>query len=113
MVALAAAQRAPQRVATLLATLLQEHERGLGLWQAELAEWPQLVMSAHGSARAMAKALQGLEVDAGRMRANLENVRVSQPEDVAQTWFAPELARHAGHLAQAQSQRLRASLTAA
>ena len=38
MVALAAAQRAPQRVAALLATLQQKHERALGNWQAELAE---------------------------------------------------------------------------
>jgi 3-carboxy-cis,cis-muconate cycloisomerase len=50
MVALAAAQRAPQRVAALLAAMPQEHERALGNWQAELAEWPGLVMSSHGPA---------------------------------------------------------------
>src|SRR6185295_20184667 len=38
MNALASAVRAPQRVAALLAAMLQEHERGLGNWQAELAE---------------------------------------------------------------------------
>ena len=74
MVALAAAQRAPQRVAALLATLPQEHERALGSWQAELAEWPGLLMSAHGSARAMAQALPGLKVDTRRMRANLDRL---------------------------------------
>jgi hypothetical protein len=57
MVALAASARAPQRVAALLATMPQEHERALGNWQAELAEWPGLLMSAHGSVRAMAQAL--------------------------------------------------------
>ena len=56
MVAIAAAHRAPQRVAALLGAMPQQHERALGAWQAELAEWPQLLMSAHGSVRAMAGA---------------------------------------------------------
>ena len=52
MVVIAASQRVPQRVAALLAVMPQEHERAAGAWQAELAEWPQRVMSAHGAARA-------------------------------------------------------------
>lgn len=110
MVALAAAQRAPQRVAALLAAMPQEHERALGLWQAELAEWPQLLMSAHGSARALARALPGLRVDAGRMRANLDSVRASLPPETAQAWFAPELAEQAAQLARTQVQALRQAL---
>ncbi len=50
----------------------QEHERGLGSWQAELAEWPGLFMSAHGSANALAQAAVGLTVDAERMRRNID-----------------------------------------
>lgn len=110
MVALAAAQRAPQRVAALLAAMPQEHERALGLWQAELAEWPQLLMSAHGSARALAKALPGLRVDAARMRANLEAVRAGVSAETAQAWFAPDLAEQAGRLARARTQALRQAL---
>jgi 3-carboxy-cis,cis-muconate cycloisomerase len=102
MVALAAAQRAPQRVAALLAAMPQEHERALGAWQAELAEWPQLVMSAHGSARALAGALPGLQVDAARMRANLEAMRASLPRAVAQEYFSAELVQHAARLTRAQ-----------
>ena len=56
MIALAAATRAPHRVAALLAAMPQEHERGLGNWQAELAEWPGLFMSAHGAVHALADA---------------------------------------------------------
>jgi 3-carboxy-cis,cis-muconate cycloisomerase len=41
MIALAAATRTPQHAAALLASMGQQHERGLGNWQAELAEWPQ------------------------------------------------------------------------
>ena len=72
MVALAAAQRAPHRVAALLAAMAQEHERGLGNWQAELAEWPGLFISAHGAARALADAAAGLFVDTARMRRNID-----------------------------------------
>lgn len=74
VVALAAAQRAPQRVAALLAGMPQAHSPGS--WQAELAEWPQLLMSAHGSARALADALPGLQVDAARMLSNIEQLRL-------------------------------------
>ena len=107
MVAIAASQRVPQRVAALLAVMPQEHERALGAWQAELAEWPQLVMSAHGSARALAQALPGLQVDASRMRANLDAVRATLPKSTADEWFHPGLAKHAGELALEQLQLLR------
>lgn len=72
MVALAAALRAPQRVAALLAAMVQEHERGLGGWQAELAEAGGLMLSAAGAVAALAEAAAGLEVDAARMRRNVE-----------------------------------------
>ncbi len=110
MVALAAAQRAPQRVAAMLATMPQEHERALGNWQAELAEWPGLLMSAHGSARAMAHALAGLQVDTTRMRANLDSLRAELPTDAAEEWFNPDLAQGAAQLAQMQISALGALL---
>jgi len=72
MIVLAAATRAPHRVAALLAAMPQEHERGLGNWQAELAEWPGLFMSAHGAVHALADAVAGLVVDPQRMRANID-----------------------------------------
>jgi 3-carboxy-cis,cis-muconate cycloisomerase len=102
MVALAAAQRAPQRVAALLAAMPQEHERALGNWQAELAEWPGLLMSAQGSARAMAQALAGLQVDTQRMRANLDDLRAALPPEAADEWFSPALAQHAAELTHTQ-----------
>lgn len=113
MVALAAAQRAPQRVAALLAAMPQEHERALGHWQAELAEWPGLVMSAHGSARAMAQALPGLQVDTRRMLANLDAVRAALPEAEAQEWFSPGLARQAAGLARNQMAALQCLMASA
>ena len=73
MVAIAAATRAPHQAATLLAAMPQAHQRGLGDWQAELAVWPSLFMAAHGAVRALADACAaGLDVDAARMRANVD-----------------------------------------
>ncbi|WP_349744991.1 3-carboxy-cis,cis-muconate cycloisomerase [Roseateles cavernae] len=74
MQALAAAQRAPQRVAALLACMGQEHERGLGGWQAELAEWTGLLLSSHGALQALAGALAALRIEPERMRANIERL---------------------------------------
>jgi len=71
MVALASALRAPQRVAALLQAMPQEQERGLGNWQAELAEWAGLWAAAHGAVAALAEAAAGLEVDPARMRRNI------------------------------------------
>ena len=107
MVALAAAQRAPQRVASLLAAMPQQHERALGAWQAELAEWPQLMMSAHGSLHALAGVLPGLQVDAARMLANIEHLRAELPKAAADEWFDPALAQDAGAIAQQQAAALR------
>lgn len=102
LVALAASARAPQRVAALLAAMPQEHERALGNWQAEVAEWPGLLMSAHGSARAMGQTLPGLQVDGQRMLVNLQTVRAGLSAQDAEEWFSPALAIDAGRMARAQ-----------
>ena len=74
MVAIAASHRTPMRAAALLGSMAQPHERGLGEWQAELAEWPGLYLSAHGAAHALAEAFAGLQVDARRMRRNIDGL---------------------------------------
>ena len=71
-VVLAAALRAPGLVATMLAAMPQEHERGIGGWQAEWPTLPQLVSVTAGAARAAAIMLEGLIVNERRMRENLQ-----------------------------------------
>ena len=71
-VIVAAAVRAPGLVATVLSAMLQEHERGLGGWQAECQAIPDLVVTTGDAARALADALDALMVDPARMRANVE-----------------------------------------
>ena len=69
---LAAAVRVPPLVATMLAGMTQEHERALGGWQAEWDTLPQIVTLAAGALRQMGEVVGGLQVDAARMRANLD-----------------------------------------
>jgi 3-carboxy-cis,cis-muconate cycloisomerase len=69
---LSAAARGPGLVATLLAAMVQEHERGLGGWQAEWETLPELCQLAAGAAQHSASVVEGLEIDPERMRDNME-----------------------------------------
>jgi 3-carboxy-cis,cis-muconate cycloisomerase len=70
--ALASASMAPQLAATLLAAQVGEHERAAGAWQSEWIALPALLLVTSGALHAVAELAEGLEVDAGRMRANLD-----------------------------------------
>ena len=69
--AMAAVQRAPQRVAGLMGCMTPEHERGLGQHQAELAEWSGLMGGAHAAVLALNRALAEPVIRADRMRAHV------------------------------------------
>jgi 3-carboxy-cis,cis-muconate cycloisomerase len=73
--ALAAATIAPNLAATIVAGLVQEHERGVGGWQAEWPTFPALALVTSGALHAIVDIAEGLEVDAERMRANLGETR--------------------------------------
>ena len=69
--------RASARLATANATVLtgaleQEHERAAGAWQAEWAALAGALAHTGGALHALAGALESLEVDADRMRQNLD-----------------------------------------
>jgi 3-carboxy-cis,cis-muconate cycloisomerase len=69
---LAAANRAPQLAATIVAGMVQEHERALGGWQ---SEWPTLAALCEtlGSAvEAMKEVSAGLAIDTGAIEANMD-----------------------------------------
>ena len=70
-VALSAALRAPGLVASVLAALPTEQERGLGGWQAEGPVLAELFLLAAGSAEAMATTAMGLDVDEAAIARNL------------------------------------------
>ncbi|WP_158803160.1 MULTISPECIES: 3-carboxy-cis,cis-muconate cycloisomerase [unclassified Acidisoma] len=75
-VALSAALRTPGLASTLLAGLPQEHERGLGGWQAEGPVLADLFLLTHGAVAAMADVTEGLEVDTAAMARNLTKAGV-------------------------------------
>ena len=71
-IALASAARVPGLAGAYLSLLVQEHERAAGAWQ---AEWQTIaeVIGATGSAlAAVTDSMEHLEVNADRMRSNLE-----------------------------------------
>ena len=81
MLALEAAQRTPALAATLLSQLTPEHERGLGQWQSQWFTLRELVCAAASGVAAMADALEDLEVNETKMRANLAALLKDQPQD--------------------------------
>jgi 3-carboxy-cis,cis-muconate cycloisomerase len=71
-VVLAAATRLPPLVSTILTAMVQEEERGLGGWHAEWETLPEIVRLAAGAVHHMAETAPRLEVDAERMKQNLD-----------------------------------------
>lgn len=71
-VVLAAANQVPALASALLSAMPQEHERGLGGWQAEWDVLPELVRRAGGALHHTTRMLDGLQIDVARMRQNLD-----------------------------------------
>ncbi len=71
-VVLSAALRVPPLVSTMLAAMIQEEERGLGGWHAEWETLPEIVRLSAGALHHLTTAVAALEVDAQRMRQNLD-----------------------------------------
>jgi 3-carboxy-cis,cis-muconate cycloisomerase len=94
---LAAAHRVPGLVASFLSAMLQEHERGVGGWQ---AEWPivaAVVQSTGVAIASMAEVSEGLSVDVQKMRLNIENANGAIFAERAMMMLAPKLGRDVAH----------------
>jgi 3-carboxy-cis,cis-muconate cycloisomerase len=70
--ALSAATMAPNLAATIFAAQVGDHERSAGPWHAEWPTLPTLMLVTSGALAAIVDIAEGLEVDAARMRANLD-----------------------------------------
>jgi len=75
-VALSAQSRAPGLVSSILGAMAQEHERGLGGWQAEAPTLADLFLIAHGSLAAMGPVIAGIELHTDLMQRNLAKAGV-------------------------------------
>nr|WP_090446761.1 3-carboxy-cis,cis-muconate cycloisomerase [Pseudomonas benzenivorans] len=96
-VLIGAATRAPGLVSTLLAAMPQEHERSLGLWHAEWETLPQLCCLVSGALQQALLAVPGLEVDAARMRSNLELTQGLVLAEAVSIALAQRIGRDAAH----------------
>jgi 3-carboxy-cis,cis-muconate cycloisomerase len=67
----ACARSARAHASILFDCVVAEHERAVGAWHAEWHALTSLLAAAGGAAAALRRSLEGLEVDAGRMRANI------------------------------------------
>lgn len=110
MVAQVAAQRVPQQVAVLLATLSQEHGEVPGHWQTQLAQWPALLSASQSITNAVVQLVAGLHAEPQRMRSNLEAVRSSLSAKEVKARFSPELLHQATELTRGQIKALRQPL---
>ena len=96
-IALEASVRVPALVSTMLSAAVQEHERGLGNWPAEWATLPEIALLASGALDAMIDVTEGLDVDADRMRDNLEITRGLIFAEAVQMALAPAMGRGTAH----------------
>jgi len=93
-VVLAAAIRMPGLVSTMLSAMVQEHERGLGGWQAEWETLPEICMLTSGALSQMIQILEGLEIHQDAMARNLDATQgLLMAEAVAMA-----LAKHMGKM---------------
>jgi 3-carboxy-cis,cis-muconate cycloisomerase len=96
-VTIAAATRVPGLVATYLSSMVQEHERSVGGVQ---SEWPTIaeVIQATGVAAAsIAEIAEGLTVDAGSMRKNLDATHGAIYAEKAMILLAAKIGRDKAH----------------
>ena len=98
-VLIGAATRVPGLLSTLFSAMPQEHERSLGLWHAEWETLPEICCLVSGALRQAQILADGLEVDAERMRRNLELTQGLVLAEAVSIVLAQRLGRdHAHHL---------------
>ena len=89
--------RMPGLVATVLYAMPQEHERGLGLWQ---AEWDTVPEAFRLTAAALAYSIEiaeGLAVDAAHMQSNFNALHGLTMSEAVSAALASKMGRSAAH----------------
>lgn len=95
--AIAAARLALGVVPVVMGSMLQEHERSAGSWQTEWDAVPSLFRHASAAVSRTAASVDGLEIDATRMRANLDRTGGNVLAEALGTALAPHLGRRAAN----------------
>jgi 3-carboxy-cis,cis-muconate cycloisomerase len=94
---LAAASRVPGLVAAFLIQMVQEHERGVGGWQAESPTIAAIIQSTGVAVNSMAEAAEGLIINHERMRQNLSSTGGSVFAEKAVLMLTRKLGRERSH----------------
>ncbi|MCY1396583.1 3-carboxy-cis,cis-muconate cycloisomerase [compost metagenome] len=96
-VLIGAATRVPGLLATMYSAMPQEHERSLGLWHAEWETLPEICCLVSGALQQALALVEGLEVDAARMRRNLDLTQGLVLAEAVSIVLAQRLGRDAAH----------------
>ena len=94
---IAAYERMPGLAVTMLHSMPQEHERGLGLWQAEWETVPEAFRLTAAALNYATEIAEGLEVDGKRMMANFEALRGMGMAEAVSAMLAPKIGRSPAH----------------
>ncbi len=86
-----------QHVAALLEAAVADHERSTGPWEIEWIALPEIFLLASGALAQTRLLVEGLEVDAGRMRANLDLTRGMIVSEAVMMGLGPHLGRQRAH----------------
>jgi len=86
-----------QHTAALLEAAVADHERSTGPWEIEWIALPEIFLLASGSLRQTRDMVAGIEVDAARMRANLDLTLGTIVSEAVMMGLGPHLGRQRAH----------------
>jgi 3-carboxy-cis,cis-muconate cycloisomerase len=86
-----------QHAASLYEAAVADHERSTGPWEIEWIALPEIFLLAAGCLRQTRDVLTGLEVDAARMRANLDLTNGAIVSEAVMMGLGPYLGRQRAH----------------
>ncbi|MBX6425877.1 MAG: 3-carboxy-cis,cis-muconate cycloisomerase [Variibacter sp.] len=86
-----------QHVAALLEAAVADHERSTGPWEIEWIALPEIFLLASGALAQTRDLVNGLEVDAARMRANLDITKGAIVSEAVMMGLGPYLGRQRAH----------------
>src|SRR5215469_4387834 len=93
----AAARNVHALVPVMLGAMAADHERATGAWQAEWLALPQAFVLTHGALRHAVTIAEGMVVDAGRMRRNLDLTGGLILAEAVMMGLAPHIGRGEAH----------------
>jgi len=86
-----------QHVAALLEAAVADHERSTGPWEIEWISLPEIFLLTSGALSQTRQMVAGLEVDAARMRANLDMTLGMIVSEAVMMGLGPHLGRQRAH----------------